>query len=220
VAGTIGPLLAEQQMKILNPETREEVGPGRKGVIHLKGPNVMRGYYKRPDKTAEVLSPDGWLDTGDLGMATWKGEIRILGRVKETIVLLGGENVEPLPIEDTILESQYIDQVMVVGQDQKFLAALIVPNQDALEKYAATKGIIYINNADLLENSQILELISDEIQSRVCAKRGFREFERVFRFQLLHKHFEGGVELSAKQSVKRHVVEAMYAKQIAALFAR
>ncbi|MGA2640641.1 MAG: long-chain fatty acid--CoA ligase [Spirochaetia bacterium] len=220
VPGTIGPLLPEQEMKLLDPDTGKEVGPGRKGVIHLKGPNVMKGYYKRPDKTAEVLTPDGWLDTGDLGMVTWKGEIRILGRTKETIVLLGGENVEPVPIEDTILESEYIDQVMVVGQDQKFLAALVVANQEALEKYASRQEIIYMNKADLLENAQIIELISDEIQSRVCAKRGFREFERVFRFRLLPKHFELGVELSAKQSVKRHVVDEIYAKEIAALFGR
>jgi long-chain acyl-CoA synthetase len=218
VPGTIGPLLPEMQMKILDPDTGAEVGPGHKGVIHLKGPNVMKGYYKRPDKTAEVLTPDGWLDTGDLGMVTYKGEIRIVGRTKETIVLLGGENVEPVPIEDTILESEYIDQVMVVGQDQKFLGALVVANQEALEKYAAQQEIIYINKADLLENSQIVELIQDEIQSRVCAKRGFREFERVFRFKLLQKHFEVGVELSAKQSVKRHVVDTMYAKDIEALF--
>ena len=180
----------------------------------------MKGYYKRPDKTADVLSPDGWLNTGDLGMMTWKGEIRILGRTKETIVLLGGENVEPVPIEDTILESDYIDQVMVVGQDQKFLAALVVANQDALEKYAAEQEIGYVSKDDLLDNSQIIELVSDEIQSRVCAKRGFREFERVFRFKLLPNHFEAGVELSAKQSVKRHVVDQMYKKEIAALFGK
>jgi long-chain acyl-CoA synthetase len=207
-------------MRILDPETGKEVGPGHKGVIHLKGPNVMKGYYKRPDKTAEVLTPDGWLDTGDLGMVTFKGEIRILGRTKETIVLLGGENVEPVPIEDTILESEYIDQVMVVGQDQKFLAALVVANQDALEKYAVAQEITYLAKEELLEEAQIIELISDEIQSRVCAKKGFREFERVFRFKLLPKHFELGVELSAKQSVKRHVVDEMYAKEISGLFGK
>jgi long-chain acyl-CoA synthetase len=220
VPGTIGPLLPEQEMKVLDPETGKEVGPGHKGVIHLRGPNVMKGYYKRPDKTAEVLTPDGWLDTGDLGMVTFKGEIRILGRTKETIVLLGGENVEPVPIEDTILESEYIDQVMVVGQDQKFLAALVVANQDALVKYAEEQEISYMSQEDLLKNAQMLELISDEIQSRVCAKRGFREFERVFRFKLLPKHFELGVELSAKQSVKRHVVDEMYKKEIAGLFGK
>jgi long-chain acyl-CoA synthetase len=220
VPGTIGPLLAEQEMKLLDPDTGKEVGPGQKGVIHIKGPNVMKGYYKRPDTTAEVLTPDGWLDTGDLGMVTHRGEIRILGRTKETIVLLGGENVEPVPIEDTILESEYIDQVMVVGQDQKFLGALVVAKQEALERYASEQKISYLNKEDLLENPQIIEHIQDEIQSRVCAKRGFREFERVFRFKILPKHFEMGVELSAKQSVKRHVVDEIYAKEIAGLFGK
>lgn len=218
VQGTIGPLLAEMQMKLLDPETGVEVGPGKKGVIYLKGPNVMKGYYKRPDKTAEVLSADGWLNTGDLGMVTWKGEIRIIGRTKETIVLLGGENVEPVPVEDTIMESEYIDQVMVVGQDRKFLAALVVPNDEALERYAKEQDIGWTDKTDLLENPQINELISDEINSRVNAKGGFREFERVFRFKILSKHFQPGVELSAKQSMKRNVISEIYKKEIAALF--
>ena len=218
VMGTIGPLLREMEMKILDPESGKPVGPGRKGVIYLKGPNIMKGYYKRPDKTAEVLSPDGWFNTGDLGMLTFKGEIKIIGRVKETIVLLGGENVEPVPIEDTILESPYIDQTMVVGQDQKFLAALVVLNQEAIEKYAEEKSISYVSKEDLPENPQIQELVSDEINSRVNSKRGFREFERIFRFAILPKHFEVGVELSAKQSVKRDVVNQIYKKEIDRLF--
>jgi long-chain acyl-CoA synthetase len=179
----------------------------------------MKGYYKRPEKTAEVLTADGWLDTGDLGMVTHKGELRILGRTKETIVLLGGENVEPLPIEDTIMESPFIDQVMVVGQDQKFLAALVILNDEAIEEYARQQEIAYISREDLLENSQILELVSDEINSRVNGKRGFREFERVFRFKVLLKHFGPGVELSAKLSMKRNVISEIYRKEIASLFA-
>jgi long-chain acyl-CoA synthetase len=220
VPGTIGPVLDEMEIKILDTETGREVPPGRKGVIYLRGPNVMKGYYKKPDKTAEVLSPDGWLNTGDLGMMTHKGEIKIIGRVKETIVLLGGENVEPVPIEDTMLESVYIDQVMVVGQDQKFLAALVVPNLEELEKHAAAEGISYLGKEDLLESPRIISFITDEINSRVCAKRGFREFERIFRFRLLPKHFEPGIELSAKQSIKRNVIDEIYKKEIAALFAK
>jgi long-chain acyl-CoA synthetase len=220
VPGTIGPALAELEVKLLDPESGSPVTPGHKGVICVKGPNVMKGYYKRPEKTAEVLSADGWLNTGDLGIMTHKGELRIIGRVKETIVLLGGENVEPVPIEDTILESEYIDQVMVVGQDQKFLAALVIPSEEALERYATEQKISYLSKVDLLENPQIIEHVSDEINSRVCAKRGFREFERVFRFKILPNHFQTGVELSAKQSVKRDVVNRIYAKEIAALFAK
>jgi long-chain acyl-CoA synthetase len=220
VAGTIGPILSELEVKLLDPETGKPVGPGKKGVIHVKGPNVMKGYYNRPDKTAEVLSADGWLNTGDLGMQTFKGELRIIGRVKETIVLLGGENVEPVPIEDTILESKYIDQVIVLGQDQKFLAALVVPNQEALEKYAEEQKITYMSKEDLLESAEIIEHVSDEINSRVGAKRGFREFERVFRFKLIPKHFEEPVELSGTLKMKRDVINQIYKKEIAELFSR
>jgi long-chain acyl-CoA synthetase len=220
VMGTIGPLLREMEMKILDPESGKPIGPGRKGVIHLKGPNIMKGYYKRPDKTAEVLSPDGWLNTGDLGMQTFKGELKIIGRVKETIVLLGGENVEPVPIEDTILESPFIDQTMVVGQDQKFLAAVVVLNPEAIEEYAEEKGISYVSKEELLENSLIQELVSDEINSRVNSQRGFREFERIFRFAVIPKHFEVGVEMTASLKVKRDVVNQIYKKEIDRLFSK
>ncbi|HUJ76569.1 MAG TPA: long-chain fatty acid--CoA ligase, partial [bacterium] len=104
------------------------------------------------------------------------------------------------------------------GQDQKYLAALLVANDEALEKYAEHQEIAYLTTTDLREDSRILELVNDEIQSRVCAKRGFREFERVFRFKLLPKHFEVGVELSRKEEVMRHVVDRIYAKEIASLF--
>jgi long-chain acyl-CoA synthetase len=221
VVGTIGPVLDEMEVKLLDPETGKQVGPGKKGVIYLKGPNVMKGYYKRPDKTAEVLSADGWLNTGDLGKMTHLGELRILGRTKETIVLLGGENVEPVPIEEAVLQSPSIDQIMVVGQDQKFLAALVIPNMDALEKYAKSKEIVLGAKEELLVNAQILEHISEEINSRINEKRGFRLFERVFRFKLIAKHFEVGQELTiGTQKLKRDVVDKMYAKEIAALFAK
>jgi long-chain acyl-CoA synthetase len=220
VAGTIGPVARELSIRLIDPESGKEVGPGKKGVIFVKGPNVMKGYYKRPEATAEVLSADGWLNTGDLGMLTYKGELRIIGRTKETIVLLGGENVEPVPIEDTILESEYIDQVMVVGQDQKFLGALVVPNEEALERYAVQQEIAYLTTEDLQENPQILELISDEINTRVNARRGFREFERVFRFKLIPRHFEVGVELTASVKMKRNVIVEIYKKEIKELFGK
>jgi long-chain acyl-CoA synthetase len=221
VVGTIGPVLDEMQARLVDAESGKEVGPGRKGVLFLKGPNIMKGYYKRPDKTAEVLSPDGWLNTGDVAMMTRRGELRILGRCKETIVLLGGENVEPVPIEDTILQSECIDQVMIVGQDQKFLAALVVPNREALERYAKQNGIDWVAQEDLLANPQILEHVSDEINSRVNEKCGFRLFERVFRFQFIPRPFEVGRELTiGTQKMKRDVITEAYKKEIAGLFAR
>jgi len=107
---------------------------------------------------------------------------------------------------------------MVVGQDQKFLAALVVPNDEALERYAEEQEIGWTDRTDLMDNPQIIEHITDEINSRINSKRGFREFERVFRFKMLPKHFQVGVELSAKQSVKRNVIAEIYRKEIAGLF--
>ena len=126
--------------------------PGQKGVLYVRGPNVMKGYYKKPDLTAQAITADGWLNTGDLAMLTYDGEIKIMGRAKETVVLMGGENVEPGPIEDTITESDYVDQVMVVGQDQKYLAALVVPNFESLSSYAQENGIPFGKPEDLLDN--------------------------------------------------------------------
>jgi len=188
------------------------------GLIIVRGPQIMRGYYNRPDATAEVLGDDGWFNTGDLGMFTHSGELKITGRAKDTVVLLGGENIEPLPIEQRITESEYIDTAVVVGQDQKYLGALLVPNQAAVEGYADENHVPYGEYSDLIETEAILELMDGEINSRVNAKNGFKGFERVYRFALLEKPFEIGEELSAKQEIKRHVIAEKYRKQIDALF--
>ena len=100
---------------------------GAKGIVHVRGPQVMKGYYKNQEATDKALK-DGWMDTGDLGMINFKDTLTLTGRAKDTVVLLGGENVEPVPIENKLTESAYINQVMVVGQDQKNLGAIINPS--------------------------------------------------------------------------------------------
>ncbi|NBZ96334.1 MAG: long-chain fatty acid--CoA ligase, partial [Proteobacteria bacterium] len=129
VIGTVGPAFPETEIRIVDPasgqilypdSSRSDLGLGLRGEIHARGPQIMKGYYKDPEATARVLR-DGWLATGDLGVMTFNECLKIVGRCKETIVLLGGENVEPLPIESKLLESPLIDQCMVVGQDQKHL---------------------------------------------------------------------------------------------------
>jgi long-chain acyl-CoA synthetase len=129
--GTIGQLLAGTEAKIVG-NNGNILPPGRNGIIHVKGGQVMKGYYKNPDATAAILDAEGWLNTGDIGMISHDGELRITGRAKDTIVLRGGKNVEPVPIENTLRESPYIQHCMVIGQDQKYLAALIVPRQEAV----------------------------------------------------------------------------------------
>ncbi len=217
VFGTVGPLLDGTEARILD-ENMNVLPPGQKGILYVKGPQVMLGYYKRPDATKEVLSEDGWLNTGDLAMMTHKGEIKIIGRVKDTIVLLGGENIEPDPIEGKILQSEYIDQVIVLGQDQKFLAALIVPNFDAIEKYAIDNDISYVDRTDLIDSAEINELIYEEINNRINQQTGFKPFERVYRIKLLPKPFEVGKELTHTLKMKRNVINEIYRKEIKELF--
>jgi long-chain acyl-CoA synthetase len=215
--GTIGQLLLETEAKIVD-NNGKTLPPGRNGIIYVRGKQVMKGYYKRPDLTAAVLGADGWFNTGDIGMLTHDNELRITGRAKDTIVLRGGENVEPVPIENTLRESPYIQNCMIVGQDQKYLAALIVPRQEALMAFAEENNIPIVDYELLLQQPEINELISAEIAGKVNLKTGYKPFERVFKFTLLTKPFEVGKELSGKQELLRHRITALYAKEIQRLF--
>jgi len=215
--GTIGQLLLETEAKIVD-NNGKTLPPGRNGIIHVRGNQVMKGYYKRPDATAAVIDADGWFNTGDIGMLTHDNELRITGRAKDTIVLRGGENVEPVPIENTLRESPYIRHCMVVGQDQKYLAALVVPWQEAIMAYAEENSIPIVDYELLLQQPEINALISAEIAAKVNLKTGFKPFERVFKFALLTRPFETGKELSGKQELLRHRINALYAKEIQRLF--
>ena len=178
----------------------------------------MVGYHKRPGLSAQAISADGWLNTGDLAMLSRDGEIKIVGRAKETVVLLGGENVEPVPIEDTISESEYIDQVMIVGQDQKFLAALVVPNFDELTRFAQQTGIPFENPEDPLNNPDVHKFYMNEIDSRVSPRRGFKLFEKVNKLKLLARPFEKGTEITHTLKLRRDVISDLYEEDIAEPF--
>lgn len=217
VPGTVGPLLPDIDHRVLGEDGRE-VGPGRKGVLHVKSPQVMLGYYKRPEATAAVLSEDGWLNTGDIVVFTHRGEFRILGREKDTIVLLGGENVEPGPIEERLVQSPLIEQAMVVGQDRKFLGALIVPSMEELSQFAREAGIEHVEAEELLDNEAVHQRVHSEIDGLVNAKTGFKVHERIYRFTLLARPFEVGRELTQTLKIRRTVAAELYASQIDRLF--
>lgn len=217
VPGTIGPIFPGTEFKILD-ENNKEVGPGEQGVLVVRGPQVMKGYYKKPDLTKEILDDDGWLNTGDLAMKTYKGEIKIVGRAKDTIVLTGGENIEPAPIEEILKESEYISTGVVVGQDKKFLAALIVVDIENLKLFAEEEKIQFDSDGELVEKPEVQELLRSEINEVVSEKNGFKVFERIARFHLLANSFEVGKELSAKQEIKRHEIDRIYASEIEKLF--
>ncbi|MDR1901492.1 MAG: long-chain fatty acid--CoA ligase [Treponema sp.] len=215
--GTVGQLLMGTEARIVGNKG-QILPPGHNGVIYVRGGQIMKGYYKKPEATAAVLSPDGWLNTGDIGMMSRDNELRITGRAKDTIVLRGGENVEPVPIEKKIQESDWIFQCMVVGQDQKYLAALIVPVQEAMMNFAEENNIPIVDYELLLAQPEINELIANDVAHLINPNTGFKPFERVYKFRLIPKPFEIGVELSAKQELKRHKISAMYAREINALF--
>ncbi len=192
--------------------------PGEKGVLYVRGPQVMKGYFKRQDLTDKVLDKDGWFNTGDLAITTRSGLFCIAGRAKDTIVLSGGENIEPVPIEAALNESEYIETAVVVGQDKKYLAALIVIAEKNVERYLKDMKIPYVNREELSEMEEVKALINREIQEKVSSRRGFKAFEQINRFALLEKSFKVGEELSAKQELKRHKINEIYAKEIAGLF--
>jgi len=219
VPGTIGPPYPDMEVVIRDPETGREKPPGQKGILYVRGDQIMMGYYKKTEETRNVLDSEGWLNTGDIGLKTHKGELKLTGRAKETIVLLGGENIEPVPIENKIRDSEFIEHAVVLGQDQKFLAALVVPSFEHIEAYAKENSIPFMDLESLTKLPEIRELIHTEITERINRKTGFRGFEMIFRSTVLAKPFTAGVELSGKQDYKRHVIDEMYKKEIAELFA-
>lgn len=217
VFGTVGSPIRNVEVRIVD-DNGNILPAGKKGEVQVRGGIVMRGYYKRDDLTAKVIDKDGWFSTGDIGMLTVDGEIVLRGRKKDTIVLRGGENVEPLPIEMKINESQYVSQSVVVGQDERYLGVLIVPAQEELVAYAKENSISYSKYEDLLKDAEVQKLYETEIQNLVNSKNGFKMFERISKFVLLPKAFEVGVELSAKQEIMRYRLNDIYEKEIKSLF--
>ena len=217
IFGCIGTPIRGVSARIVDMEGNV-LKPGNKGVLQIKGGTVMKGYYKRPELTEKAISPDGWLDTGDLAIESIHGELKILGRVKDTIVLTGGENIEPLPLEAKMQESRFIQTAVVVGQDQRNLGALILPNQEEFELWANENNISFKDFEDLVKKPEAYKLIEDEIKELINAKNGLRMFEKIVKFAFLTKPFEVGKELSAKQEIMRYKLTEIYEKEIKGIF--
>jgi long-chain acyl-CoA synthetase len=184
VIGTIGRAV---------PETEIRIGP--RGTIQVRGPQVMRGYYKDEELTRAVLDEDGWFETGDLGRLTEKGDLVFVGRAKETIVLSGGENVEPEPIEGALMRTGLFHQVMVVGQDRKTLAALVVPEPNVTD-----------------------EQIHAALNRCTGAPGGFRSFEAVNRFARVEPFSAENGFLTQTLKMRRNEIAARHAAVIDSLY--
>ena len=139
--GSAGQPLPGTAVRIVHPDTRHTLGIGEPGLVLARGPQVMAGYHGKPEATAKVLDSEGWFDTGDLGRLLSDGCLVLTGRAKDTIVLSSGENIEPGPLEEALVESPLIEQVMLVGQDRKQLGALLVPKGEPLRQWAQSRGL-------------------------------------------------------------------------------
>ena len=211
VMGCVGAAIDNTELKVIDLEGNDVTDQlGVKGTLHIRGAQVMKGYYKNPKKTKEVLSDDGWMNTGDLVKISINEEITIVGRSKDTIVLTGGENIEPTPIEDKLKESEYIDHCMAVGQDKKTIGALIVPNLEELEVFVKANNIPGTGIEEWIENSVVNSLYKKEIQRLLTTDAGFKGYEKVSTFRVLKKPFEKGEEINNTFKLKRHVITDMY----------
>jgi len=213
---TVGLPLPEVEIKIVDKDDlKKELPNGKVGIVLTRGPMVMKGYYKNEEKTKEVIK-DGWFNTGDLGKKTYDGRfLKIMGRIKDTIVLRGGENVEPLPLEDKLKESKYINMVIIVGQDKPRLGALIVPDFNELAEFAKNKNITYRNNQDLIKHPQIISLYQNETKRLISKENGFKPYETVIATVLLPQEFtiEAG-ELTETLKLKRFEIHKKYKELI------
>lgn len=215
VPGTVGPVFPGTEIQIRDKDGNI-LPPGKQGIIHARGPQVMLGYYKNPEATKAVIDDNGWLNTGDIGMLTWDNELKITGRAKDTIVLRGGENIEPAPIETKLKEHPLVSNAVVVGQDKKFLAALLFIDKESLDTWCKLKGIE--PGEDIYSNPMLKQELEDFVAAEISHHNGFKSFEQIYRIAILPDNLSVGEELSAKQEIKRHVIMEKYKDTIENLF--
>jgi long-chain acyl-CoA synthetase len=198
------------------PVAGVEVRIADDGEILTRGPHVMKGYFNRPEATAEAIDADGWFHTGDIGVLE-DGFLRITDRKKDIIVTAGGKNIAPQPIENRVKTNKYVSQAVMIGDKRKFPVLLVVPNWDNLEKWAgARKEIIWTDRRQLLEMPTIRAKMDKEVRSTI---EGLASFETPKKIALLEHDFsiERG-ELTPKLSVKRRVIDEHYKAVIDALY--
>ncbi|HMG71076.1 MAG TPA: long-chain fatty acid--CoA ligase [Gemmatimonadaceae bacterium] len=202
--GTVGKLIEGAEVKIADD-----------GEILTRGPNVMKGYYNKPDATREAIEPDGWFHTGDIGELN-DGFLAITDRKKDLIVTAGGKKVAPQPLENKVKTNKYVAQAVMIGDKRKFPSILIVPNFDQLERWAAKRNIIWTDRAQLLRMPTIQAKMEKEVAKEL---EGAAHFEMPKKIGLLEHDFsiEGG-ELTPTQKVKRRAIDKHYKALIDSLY--
>jgi len=204
--GTNGPVLPGVQVKIAED-----------GEILTKGPNLMLGYYQQPELTAEVIDKDGWFHTGDIGILDEGKYLKITDRKKEIFKLTGGKYIAPQMIENKLKESMFIDQVIVIGDHEKFASALIAPNFEYLQVWCTENQIEYSNNADMINHAKVLAVFLREVKQ---INKTLGQHEEIKRFRLIADLWSPLTgELSQTLKLKRKFIEAKYKDLIEEIFA-
>lgn len=203
--GTVGPIISGVEVKLAED-----------GEILCKGPNVTIGYYKRPDLTADAIK-DGWFHTGDIGVIIDNKFLKITDRKKELFKTSGGKFVAPQPIENKFKESPYIEQIMIVGEDRKFTAALIIPAFSNLRNWAQKRGITATSNEELIKNQDVQDLYKQAVDKY---NQFFSHIEQVKKYLLLpHEWTVDGGELTPTLKAKRKVILEKFKKEIDSIYA-
>jgi long-chain acyl-CoA synthetase len=185
------------------------------GEICVAGPSVMLGYYKRPDLTAETII-DGWLHTGDIGELIDGRYLKITDRKKELFKTSGGKYVAPQPIENKMKESAFIEQIMLIGDNKKFVSALIVPSFAKLKEWARQHGIEYVSNEEIIKNTMVLTMLQDTVDEY---NKLFNQVEQVKKFALIPREWNvNSGEMTPKLSIRRKIVLDHFAKEIEELY--
>lgn len=199
---------------LLGPEIEQKILPD--GEVLYRGKNVMLGYYKAPEETAEVIDQDGWLYTGDLGMTDEDGFLRITGRKKDLIITSGGKNIAPQRVEQIIQASRYIGHVVAYGDERKHLTGVITLDKDQVTSWAEKQGIAYSSWEELSQHPDVALLINNEVEER---NKHLSSFETLKKFIIVSEEFsiESG-EMTATLKVKRHIVTEKYKAHLDALY--
>jgi long-chain acyl-CoA synthetase len=195
--GTVGPVIKDVTVKIAED-----------GEILCKGPNIMLGYYKRPDLTAECIDEEGYYHTGDIGTFVDNRLLKITDRKKEIFKTSGGKYIAPQIIENKLKESQFIEQAMVIGENEKYAAALIVPAFQFVKQWASTKGINFSSNDELIKNNDVKLKIREEVE---LINKTLGNYETIKKIELLPREFSiDKGELTPKLSLKRKKITETY----------
>ena len=215
--GTVNPRKASKAGSIGVPGPGQEmrIAEGTNEIL-LRGPNVIRGYLNQPEKTAEAIDAEGWLHTGDVGRVDDEGYFYITDRMKDIIITAGGKNVTPSEWENQLKFSPYVTDAVVIGDKRAFLTAIIMIDQENVERFAQERDIPFSNYASLTRSPEILELIQSEVDR---VNKQFARVEQVKKFFLLDRQLTAeDEELTPTMKLKRKLVQTKYAEQIEAMY--